>query len=833
MSNINDDGNDIMPDDNDNLQQGATHSGVVTLGQIDIDPKRFGATPDTEALPILPTRNLVLFPGVTVPIALGRKQAVATATAANEKSIPIGIVCQTDEGCENPTVMSDLMEYGVVADVLKVFTLPDGNRTAIVRARDKIRLLDINPESVAIPGAISAKVKLIHEPVPRAGDIEFGCVAAEVRDTAIDAIRRLSGDGSEMMFNIENSVSAVETINIIATNAPVSPAEKQELLRFFRIKDRAFALLAKLSYQSEMATILDDIRKRTEQNISKSQREAFLSHHLEAIRKELYGDADDDASKLKKAAEKVDWTPEGRAAFDSEWEKLNRLAPQTPEYAVCRSYLELLTELPWNKRDPLTTDLPAARAILDSDHYGLERVKERIVEQLAVLMNTPDGRAPIICLVGAPGVGKTSLGQSIARALGRKYQRVSLGGLHDEAELRGHRRTYIGAMPGRIIEALRRAGTSNPVLLLDEIDKMGSDYKGDPSAAMLEVLDPEQNCRFHDNYVDADFDLSKVLFIATANSLSPIPQPLLDRMEVIDISGYLAEEKIEIGRRHLIGRLRHEHNLTDEEFDITPDAIASVIENYTSESGVRQLEKKLAAIARKVVVAKVAGEEWPHEVRPEHLRRLLGVETFTRDRYEGNDYPGVVMGLAWTSAGGEILYIEASATIAKSEKLTLTGNLGDVMKESAMIALQYVRAHARRFGIDPEIMERLALHLHVPEGAIPKDGPSAGITMATAIVSALTRRKVMPRVAMTGEITLRGRVLPVGGIKEKILAAKRAGATDIILSEQNRKNVGEIPEVYLEGLTFHYVKDVEDVIDIALTDETAGEPLTLPDDRSK
>jgi len=500
---------------------------------------------------------------------------------------------------------------------------------------------------------------------------------------------------------------------------------------------------------------------------------------------------------------------------------------------VGRSYIELLLDLPWNNNSPAATDLEEARGVLDADHYGLEKVKERIVEQLAVMMNTPEGRAPILCLVGAPGVGKTSLGQSIARALGRKYQRVSLGGLHDESELRGHRRTYIGAMPGRIIDAPRRAGTSNPVILLDEIDKTSHDYHGDPQAALLEVLDPEQNCHFHDNYVDVDFDLSKVLFIATANTLSSISQPLLDRMEVIDISGYLMEEKVEIARCHLLTRLRADNALTPDELDVTPEAVTAVIDGYTSESGVRQLEKKLAAIVRRAVVAKVDRKEWVHTVTPADLPGLLGVAPYSRDRYEGNDYPGVVMGLAWTSVGGVILYIEASATIAKSDKLTLTGNLGDVMKESAMIALQYVRANASRFGIDPAVMERLALHLHVPEGATPKDGPSAGITMATAIVSALTGRKVKPRVAMTGEVTLRGRVLPVGGIKEKILAAKRAGAAEIILSEQNRKDVEEIPEIYRGGLTFHYVRDIAEVIGIALTDEQGAPALSIPPAETK
>lgn len=800
----------MLPDD-----MGNSHSKIVSVGQIDIDSRRFTSEPDLSHLPVLPTRDLVLFPGVTVPISLGRQQSIDTAMTANEKEMPIAIVCQKEAATERPSGVADLMNVGVLADILKVFTLPDNTRTAIVRARDKVRVI-ADAEPLHIPDALTIEAKIIPERMPRPDDDEFNCVAAEVRRTALDTIRRMSSSANELSFNIENCGSPVDLVNIIATNAPVSTEDKAKLLRVNRIKDRAFDLMAHLSVHSEIASIAEDIKRRTQQNLSKAQREAFLSQQLEAIRQELYGEADDETRKLRKRADQTDWTPAGRAAFDREWEKLNHLSPQSPEFAVSRTYLELLLELPWSRHDPLSTDLPGARAILDADHYGLEKVKDRIVEQLAVMMNTPDGRAPIICLVGAPGVGKTSLGQSIARALGRKYQRVSLGGLHDEAELRGHRRTYIGAMPGRIIEALRRAGTSNPVIVLDEIDKMASDFKGDPQSAMLEVLDPEQNSHFHDNYVDVDFDLSKVMFIATANSLSTLSQPMLDRMEIIDISGYLQEEKIEIAQRHLIERLRTEHALPPEEFSVTPEAISAIIEGYTSESGVRQLEKKLAAIARKVIVAKVGGEDWPKTIEPSHLRDMLGVETFTRDRYEGNDYPGVVTGLAWTAAGGEILYIEASATKAKAEKLTLTGNLGDVMKESAMIALQYVRANAERFGIDQERLDTLALHLHVPEGAIPKDGPSAGITMATAIVSALTGRRIAPRIAMTGEITLRGRVLPVGGIKEKILAAKRAGIETIILSERNKPNVEEIPSKYLAGLTFKYVTDVAEVIEAAI-----------------
>ncbi|MDE7397504.1 MAG: endopeptidase La, partial [Muribaculum sp.] len=515
------------------------------------------------------------------------------------------------------------------------------------------------------------------------------------------------------------------------------------------------------------------------------------------------------------------------STFDKEINKLSRLNPQSPEYNVQYSFLETLLDLPWNKQAHMSTDFKAASATLEHDHYGLEKVKERIIEQLAAMWHNPDGKMPILCLVGPPGVGKTSIGQSIADALKLPFQRVSLGGLHDEAEIRGHRRTYIGAMPGRIIEAMRRAGVSNPVILLDEVDKIGADFKGDPSAAMLEVLDPEQNCRFHDNYIDVDYDLSNVLFIATANTLSTLSQPLLDRMEIIEIPGYLIEEKVEIAKRHLIPRLRKQYKLSAREFSITDAAIAEIVECYTAESGVRQLNKELAKIARKRVLSIVKdSKDKFQKVTPANLSQYLGVARFSRDRYEGNDFAGVVTGLAWTAVGGEILYIEASLSKGTGDKLTLTGNLGNVMKESAAIALQWVHSHAATLNIDEKLFDQYRLHLHVPEGAIPKDGPSAGITMATAITSAFTRRKVMPRLAMTGEITLRGKVLPVGGIKEKILAAKRAGINTIILSEQNRKDISDIEPRYIDGLTFHYVSTVDQVISLALLDERADNLLT-------
>ena len=581
------------------------------------------------------------------------------------------------------------------------------------------------------------------------------------------------------------------------------------------MKERAQLLLSHLAHSEEMAEIRAEVHRKARRNIDEQQRNAFLQHQFVVLREELYGD-DDDCRVIEEKAKDIPFPEDVRRLFDKELEKLRRLNPQSPDYSVQYSYLQLLIDLPWGKFSELDADFPSAERVLDEDHYGLEKVKERILEQLAVMMNTPEGRSPIICLVGAPGVGKTSLGQSIAKALGRKYQRVSLGGLHDEAEIRGHRRTYIGAMPGRIIDAIKRAGTSNPVLLLDEIDKTGSDFKGDPSSALLEVLDPEQNNRFHDNYVDVDYDLSHVLFIATANTLSTIPRPLLDRMEIIDISGYLPEEKIEIARRHLIPRLAADNGFAEGEIRFSDEALAKIIESYTSESGVRMLEKEIAKVIRKIVLNKMRGKDFKLNVEADDLRDYLGVETFTPERYEVSDTPGVAIGLAWTAVGGEILFIESSFTQGKGEKLTITGNLGDVMKESAVIATQVVKARAENYGIEPESFENRQLHIHVPEGAIPKDGPSAGITMCVSILSALTGRPVRSRLAMTGEITLRGKVLPVGGIKEKILAAKRAGITDIILCADNRKNIEDIKPVYLSGLTFHYVTTIDEVFDFAL-----------------
>ena len=797
---------------------------IISLGQIEINPDKFNNEPDPDALPVLATQNLVLFPGVTTPLALVREQSKQIAQMAYETCTPIGVVCQLDPEVENPGI-DQLQQFGVVADVLKIFDLPDGQRTALVRARNKFQVIGYS-DRYSFDGRIHLKVMMLKEQKPRKNDMTFPAIVKAVKELMLKLLRNMEG-AQDFVHNIQNSPDSVGLINMICSQSPFSSNVKGALLAENNIKERARTLLVELTEQEHMHELAQKIQSQARENFEQNQRQAFLQQQMEAIRQELYGDTEDELDSLRKRGEEVNFTAVAAKVFAKELDKLARLNPQSPDYSVQYTYLETLLDLPWQKYSDLNTDLQLARDILDKEHYGLPKVKQRILEQIAVLMNNPGGKSPIICLVGPPGVGKTSLGQSIANALGRSYQRVSLGGLHDEAEIRGHRRTYIGAMPGRIIDAIKRAGDSNPVLLLDEIDKIGSDFKGDPSAALLEVLDPEQNCRFHDNYVDVDYDLSKVLFIATANTLSTLSQPLLDRMEIIDLAGYLLEEKVEIAVRHIIPRIISENNLSSKDVKIAPETIAVIIEKYTSESGVRQLEKEISKIVRKVILEKMLGNKVPSKILPKHLNAFLGVEKFNKDRYEGNEFAGVVTGLAWTAVGGEILFIESSLSKTKGDKLTLTGNLGNVMKESAAIALQYVRSHAAEIGIDDELFEKYQLHLHVPEGAIPKDGPSAGITMATSIASAFTQRRIKSKLAMTGEITLRGKVLPVGGIKEKILAAKRAGITDIVLSGENRKDIADIDGVYVEGLTFHYVNTVMEVLDIALLPEKVENAIVL------
>lgn len=809
---------------NENIE----HKPLIKIGHLEIGANAPKTLVNLSDVPVIPTRNLVLFPGVSIPISLVRDNSRVVAELAKERNMAVAIICQTNSEQNDPS-LDDLYKYGVLADVLDVITLPDNSRTAIVLARGKVKVTG-SGDGMSMPEAeISASVKEIKEVAPKADDKEFSTICSEIKTTSEEMAGKLASSPNSVEFMLNMQIRPddnVEMINTIATHIPFDIQKKMELLSLFRIKERGYKLYEELVHHQEMMSIAESVHQRARETFDDQQRRMFLQRQMEAIDQELNGD-DNEITNLRERAKAANLPEKVAKHVEKEIGKLERLNAQSPDYSVQYTYLETLLDLPWQTESELNCDFDVAKGALDKNHFGLEKIKDRILEQIAVLMHNPKGNAPILCLVGPPGVGKTSLGQSVADALGRKFQRVSFGGLHDEAEIRGHRRTYIGAMPGRIIDAIKRAGTSNPVLLLDEIDKIGQDYKGDPSSALLEVLDPEQNCKFHDNYVDVDFDLSKVLFIATANTLNGVSQPLIDRMEVIDLSGYLLEEKIEIARRHLIPRQLRELNLDSSDINISDSALVKIIEGYTGESGVRQLEKAIASIGRKVVLRKVSGKVVDDLIDADNLKDYLGIEKYSKEKYEGNEFAGVVTGLAWTAVGGEILFIESSLTAGKEQKLTLTGNLGDVMKESAMIALQYVRAHADKIGVDPALFEKYNLHIHVPEGAIPKDGPSAGITMATSIASAFTQRRVREKLAMTGEITLRGKVMPVGGIKEKMLAAKRAGIVDIILSEENRKDVEDIEAKYREGLKFHYVSTVGQVFELALADELAADARSL------
>ncbi len=793
---------------------------MAGVEQMEIDLSKYTAEPDLNNLPILATRNLVLFPGMTVSFELAREVSQQVAQKAADNMTPIGVVCQINPEEDNPTFPSGLNRYGTFADVLKIIQRPDSSPVALVRSRGRFRVMGKGSEMSQNDNFL--KVKPLGDRKPN--EAEFKEVVRQIRETTERALR-MGGDPHGLLTSIVNIVSDVDLVHFLATNLPFENEEKVEMLAEPTLMGRAFKLLMQVNLFEERIKLTDEISRRARRSMDENQQNAFLQQQMEAIRERLYGD---DAEEIDRLIEKADASlmpAHVLETFHREAEKLRRYNPSSPDYAVQYSYLETLVNLPWGIFKAEHTNLAEAAAILEEDHYGLEKVKDRIIEQLALLMRIPDGKAPIICLVGAPGVGKTSIGRSVAKALKREYGRVSFGGLHDEAEIRGHRRTYIGAMPGRIIDAIKRVKAMDPVLILDEIDKIGADYKGDPSAALLEVLDPEQNCHFHDNYVDVDFDLSHVLFIATANTLSTVPKPLLDRMEIIDISGYLLEEKIEIAKRHLIPRAMKEHNLDESLFELTDDTLKAIISGYTSESGVRGLEKQIAKICRKIVLKLAEEKEIIHNILPEHLYDFLGLAPFQDDSYEGNDLAGVVTGLAWTQVGGAILLAESVATPSKDGRLTVTGNLGDVMKESASIAYEWVKANSSKLGIDPAIFDRNTIHVHFPEGAVPKDGPSAGITIATSIVSLLTQKRVAPRLAMTGEITLRGRVLPIGGVKEKILAAKRAGISQIILPAKNKRDIDDMPEAYVNGLEFHYADTVDQVMEIAITDQPVVNPV--------
>ena len=785
-------------------------------------------------VPILPVRNLVLFPSVVSPILIGRESSKLLIQQAEKKHITIGVVTQRDPEIEIP-VLTDLYQVGVYAKVVKTLTLPNGNITAIVQAQGRMKIEDL----AKTRPYLECEVSPLEELQPDKNDREFKTAVSDLREQVEKYIEVSDDIPDEASFAIKNITNDIMALNFVCSNMPFSVKEKMKLLEKELVKERLFNLMKIINREINLQNLKADIRNKTREDIDEQQRNYFLQQQIKNMQAEIGNGDSLEKQELLRKAEKKHWSIEIERTFYKEADKLDNLNPQSPDFNVQLNYLQTLVNLPWNEYTEDDLDLKRAQTILDKDHYGMEKVKERILEHMAVLALRGDLKSPIICLYGPPGVGKTSLGKSIAEAMRRKYVRMSLGGLHDEAEIRGHRRTYIGAMPGRIIKSIQKAGSSNPVFILDEIDKVTQmTHNGDPASALLEVLDPEQNNAFHDNYLDVDYDLSKVLFIATANNLSTIPRPLLDRMEVIEVSGYITEEKIEIAKRHLIPRELENtgQNVKGMKPSFNKAAIEMIIERYTRESGVRQLEKQINKALRKIAYKRQVEENADYKkITPTEIEDLLGKPPFYRDIYQGNDYAGVVTGLAWTSVGGEILFIETSLSKGKGNKLTLTGNLGDVMKESAILALEYVKAHAETLNIDYRIFDNWNIHIHVPEGATPKDGPSAGITIATSIASALTQRKVRKNTAMTGEITLRGKVLPVGGIKEKILAAKRAGITDIVMCQENEKDILEIPDIYLKGITFHYVENVQDVWNFALTKEIVKHPLdfTIPEEGEK
>ncbi len=788
-------------------------------GSVDLDCKGT----EKNDLPILPLRNMVMYPGVALPVSVGRTKSLKLIKEAYAKKKFIGVVCQRDMNVEDPE-QKDLYTVGSIAEIIKILEMPDNGTTVILQGKKRFRINEIT----ATEPYLRANVSFIEEIAPPEGNKQFKALISAVKDLTFSILKTIGEASREMVFAIRNIENIHYMINFLCTNIPIEASQKQELLEIDNMEKRTYLLYKMMSKEAQLIEIKADIQSKAREDLSQQQREHFLQQQIKTIQDELGGNAQEqDILELRQKAEKKKWSQEVAKTFEKEVKKLERLHPQSPDFSIQFNYLQTMIDLPWNEYSKDNFNLKHAQRILDKDHYGLEKVKERIIEHLAVLKLRGDLKSPIICLYGPPGVGKTSLGKSIAEALNRKYVRMSLGGLHDEAEIRGHRRTYIGAMPGRIIQGLLKAGTSNPVFVLDEIDKIGNDFKGDPASALLEVLDPEQNNTFHDNYLDIDYDLSKILFIATANNLNTVSQPLLDRMELIDISGYIQEEKVEIARRHLLPKQLENHGLEKDEINIPKKTMNAIVENYTRESGVRELDKKISKILRKIARKKASGEDYPKTLSVADLKEYLGIQEYSRDKYEGNEYPGVVTGLAWTAVGGEILFVESSLSKSKGEKLTLTGNLGDVMKESAVIAMQYIKSHAELLNIPDEIFEKWNVHIHVPEGAIPKDGPSAGITMVTSLASSFTQRKVRPNLAMSGEITLRGRVLPVGGIKEKILAAKRANIKDIILSEENKKDIEEIKDTYIKGVTFHYVKDIKEVLDFALMKEKVDHPLNL------
>lgn len=791
------------------------------LGSMDFD---IDAKYLKEEIPILALRNTVIFPGTSLPITVARPKSLKALKSLGNKRGIIGMICQKNADTEDPE-QNDLYEMGVVGEVVRVIEIPnDPNVTVILQGKKRFRLDELTRSEPYL----KAKYTIKDTVAATEDDKEYLVLLESIRDLTIHMLRMYGDPPRELIAKINENSKSPLLVNYCCTNLPVPASEKQELLNIDDDKNRAYRLLMILNRETQMLEMKMNIQMKTREELNQQQKEYFLQQQIKTIQDELGGNPQQaDVEELKERVKAKKWNQKVADIVDKEIKKLERLHPQSPDYSTQYSYLQTVLELPWNEYTKDNFNLKHAQKVLDRDHFGLEKVKERIIEHLAVLKLKGDLKSPILCLYGPPGVGKTSLGKSVAEALSRKYVRVSFGGLHDESEIRGHRRTYIGAMPGRIIQNIQKAGSSNPVFVLDEIDKIGNDFRGDPASALLEVLDPEQNSTFHDNYLNIDYDLSKVLFIATANNISTISQPLLDRMELIDISGYILEEKIEIARKHLIPKQLENHGLKKDDIDIPKKTIEKIVDSYTRESGVRSLDKRIAEVMRKVALKVATKAEYNKILKEDELHEYLGAIKYSKDEYQGNEYAGVVTGLAWTSVGGEILFVESSLSRGKGSKLTLTGNLGDVMKESAMLAMEYIRSHNRLIGIEDNVVDNWNVHIHVPEGAIPKDGPSAGITMVTSLASVFTQRKVRANLAMTGEITLRGKVLPVGGIREKILAAKRAGIKEIILCKDNRKDIDEIKDSYLKGLKFHFVSDVLEVLDIALLKDKVKHPLNL------
>ncbi len=785
------------------------------------EEKRINAEKIPDEIPILPLRNTVLFPGVVIPITVGRDKSIKLIKDAYSGNKTIGVVAQKNDSIDDPGV-NDINWTGTIAYILKTLKMPDGSTTAIIQGKKRFEIAELTQHDPYL----KAKVKAVDDVQPTETDKEFEAMVSSLKDLALQIIKQSPHIPSETNFAIRNIESSNFLINFISSNMNATVAEKQKILEEADLKKRTTILLSQLNKELQMLQLKNQIQSKVKEDIDKQQREYFLHQQLKTIQEELGGDTfDQQLKEYRKKAKTKKWDKTVKEAFEKDVQKLERMNPNSAEYSVQSNYLELLLELPWNEYTTDNFDLKRAQRILNRDHYGLEKVKERILQYLAVLKLKGDMKAPILCLAGPPGVGKTSLGKSIATSLGRKYVRMSLGGLHDEAEIRGHRKTYIGAMPGRVIQNLKKIKSSNPVFVLDEIDKLGKDFHGDPASALLEVLDPEQNSTFHDNFIEVEYDLSKVLFIATANNLGAIHPALLDRMEIIEINGYTVEEKIEIAKRHLVPKQLEEHGVKKGQIKIPDGVLETVIEDYTRESGVRSLDKKIAQIVRHVGKSIAMEEKYDAEIKKTELDKILS-PAHPKEKYQGNDVAGVVTGLAWTPVGGDILFIEVSLSRGKGG-LTLTGNLGDVMKESATLALEYLKSHAEELNISHKAFEKWNIHIHVPEGATPKDGPSAGVSMLTALTSAFTQHKVRKHLAMTGEITLRGNVLPVGGIKEKILAAKRAGIKEILLPAANKRDIDDINQKYLKDIKFIYVNKMKEVLDYALLEEFVKNPLKL------